>query len=272
VVYCYSPARWLYQPDVYLGPDAGYVGRTGLRVTTPALKRWDVRAARSADRYLAISSVVRDRIRETYGLPSEIVPAPYTGELESAEPEKIDLPHPFDSGGFLLCVSRLLPYKNVDVVLEAMWLRPNLTMVVVGRGPDRARLDAGKPPNVVMLTDLSDGQMRWLYERSVGLVAASHEDFGLTPLEAAAFGKPSALLRAGGFLDTTIEGRTGVFFDRVAPAEIATAMDQLMMLTWDQSFLRAHPETFSEARFASTVVDIVTQLTHDRVMHGGIVR
>ena len=190
-------------------------------MSEPRLERWDQRAAQSADRYLADSSVVARAIREIYGIEAELLPPPpalvATGPLDTVgglEP------------GFWLCVSRLLPYKNVDVVLEAVRLRGD-TLVVVGDGPERSRLEARAGPGVSFAGKLSDAQLRWCYANCRALVAASYEDFGLTPLEAAAFGRPSVALRAGGFLDTIVEGETGVLFDAPDAKLLRAAMDEL---------------------------------------------
>ncbi len=91
---------------------------------------------------------------------------------------------------------------------------PEQRLVVVGEGPGRAALEASLPGNVRLLGEVSDARLRWLYASCAGLVAASREDFGLTPVEAAAFGKPVAALRWGGYLDTVVPDVTGVFFER----------------------------------------------------------
>src|SRR5205823_12380194 len=108
--------------------------------------------------------------------------------------------------GFFLCVSRLLPYKNVGAVVETFAELPSERLVVVGTGPEERRVRTAAAGNVRFLGSVSDEELRWLYGECRGLVAASYEDYGLTPLEAASFGKPSTVLRAGGFLDTVVDG------------------------------------------------------------------
>jgi glycosyltransferase involved in cell wall biosynthesis len=98
-----------------------------------------------------------------------------------------------------------------------------------------------------------------LYESSLGLVAASYEDFGLTPVEAATFGKPTAALRWGGFLDTTVEGRTGVFFDQPEPRLIAEAVDRLSRTEWSAVLLEDHARQFSGERFVERMRRIVAE-------------
>lgn len=254
LVYCYSPARWLYQPDVYLGESATAPVRAALRLLSGPLKRWDRAQAKRAARYVAISTVVQERIRSTYGIDAEVVPAPVPTSAQVA-PEPVEHPWFADhgDGGFLLTVSRLLAYKNVEAVVRSVATKPDRGLVVVGRGPERDRLGGLATDNVLFLQDLTDGQVSWLYDRCAGLVAASHEDFGLTPLEAAAHGRPSAVLRAGGYLDTMVEGQHAVFFDQPTPEAIISACDELLASTWDEVVLRERAEDFSEGSFADRV-------------------
>ena len=111
-----------------------------------------------------------------------------------------------------------------------------------------------------MLRDLSDAQMRWAYARASRLVAPSHEDFGLTPLEAAAFGVPTVALRGGGYLDTIVEGRTGLFFDAPLPGSINAVLDSADHHPWDPVVLRQRAELFGEARFVEKIRAVAAEL------------
>jgi glycosyltransferase involved in cell wall biosynthesis len=253
IVYCHTPARWLYQGERYLRRRAS-PGGLALSLLRPVLARWDATAAASADRYLANSTVVRERIRQLYGREAEVVPPPHA--IDPAGPgQPIDGLEP----GFLLCVSRLLPYKNVGAVVEALARRPELTLALAGSGPDEALLRSSAPGNVRVLGRVSDEELRWLYHGCRGLVSAAYEDFGLTPLEAAAFGKPSAVLRFGGFVDTVREAETGVFFEEPVAEAIAAAIDTLRERTWDDDGIRAHAAGFSESTFLERMQAIVLE-------------
>jgi glycosyltransferase involved in cell wall biosynthesis len=260
LIYCYSPARWLYLPDKYLGEDAGLVKRIGLSATSPYLKAWDRRMARSADKYLAISTLIKGRIADAYGIDSDVVFGP--AEMSNlAEAETIPALQGTgaEDGGFYLCVSRLLPYKNVDVVIRA-FADTDRTLVVVGRGPEAERLRGIKTPNVVMLSDLTDGQISWLYENCRALIAASYEDFGLTPIEAGMRGRPTIAVRWGGFLDTVDEGVSGIYFDEPEPKSIVEAIDRFEQLQFDPDKIRSHVEQFNEEHFAQRLYAEVTRL------------
>lgn len=156
-------------------------------------------------------------------------------------------------------MARLLPYKNVEAVVEAFARLPHERLVVVGSGPRAEAVTAVAPPNVTVLGRVDDAGLRWLYGASVGLVAASYEDFGLTPVEAAAFGRPTAALRWGGFLDTVEEGATGVFFDAPAPGPIAEGVRRLLGGTWPAERLIAHARRFSTERFVAAVDAVIEE-------------
>ncbi|MEW2019667.1 glycosyltransferase, partial [Rhodococcus sp. NPDC076796] len=225
--------------------------RTLLALVSPALKRWDKRAASTASRYFAISSVVEPRIRDAYGIDATILPAPQS--LDSSLPvAAVEQLADWEDAGYYLCISRLLPYKNVDKVMRAFH-DTDRKLVVVGSGPQESELNTLSQNNIRMVKDLSDAQIRWLYKNCRGLVAASYEDFGLTPLEAASYGKPSAVLRWGGFLDTVAEGQTGVYFNEPEPASIERAVASLADRHWSKSDMDNHLDQFSERRFAAAL-------------------
>ncbi len=253
IVYCYSPARWLYDGNRYLGEQHGLVSRVvaGLR---PSLVRWDQRAAASADRYLTSSVAVQARIKAVYGIEADIVRPP-----PSLDPQGRQVPVDGLEPGFLLCVSRLLPYKNVDAIVEAFRRLPAERLVIVGAGPEGARLQALAGPNVTILPFVPDEQLRWLYGAATAVMAASYEDYGLTPLEGAAFGRPAVVLRKGGFLETVVDGQTGVFFDEPDPGLIARATREAIRATWSTADLERHAMSFGEDRFVRRLQEIVAE-------------
>lgn len=259
LVYCHAPARWLYQPENYLGgPRWRSPKGLALAALTPWLRRWDAAAAARADRYLANSRVVRDRIREAYGIEAEVLAPPFGIDADGALEPVAPLADWADEG-YLLIVSRLLPYKNVGAAIEAV-RGTGHRLVVVGDGPLRAEIASSAPPNVRLARDLTDAQLRWVYAHATCLLAPSLEDFGLTPLEAAAAGVPTVALRAGGYLDTVLEGRTGVFVDEVTPRTIAAGIAAAEQTRWDPAAIRAHATSFGEDRFAQRVRALAAEL------------
>jgi glycosyltransferase involved in cell wall biosynthesis len=258
VVYCYAPARWLYQTDAYLA-GRGRVARAAMSTMGPALKRWDRRAARSADVYVTISTHSQRLIREIYGIEAEVVNPPCNLDADGAVEEVVDL-----EPGYFLCVSRLLPYKHIDAVLGAFEQLRSERIVVVGTGPEAARLRRLAPPNAVFLATVTDDELRCLYDRARALVAASFEDFGLTPVEAATFGTPALALRFGGYFDSVVEDVTGLFFDEPTPTAIADAIRRLDAANLDANAIREHGRRFSTERFNDGFRELVTDRRESR--------
>ena len=256
VVYCHNPARWLYQRSDYLGERSSRATQVVLSALAPTLRRWDRRAAASADLYLVNSSVVRERVLLSYGIEAEVVHPPHAVDLGGPVVRPVDAPEP----GYLLCVSRLMRYKNVDVLVDAMALLPDAHLVVVGDGPDAAWLRDRAGANVRFVGNVDDAELRWLYENAAALVAASFEDFGLTPVEAAAYARPSVCLRNGGFLDTVVDGATGLLVEELRPGSFAEAMRTALSRRWDEEVIRSHADRFAPERFIARVQEIVAGL------------
>lgn len=247
IVYCHAPARWLYQTRRYAGGGAsGLAVRAALAALGPSLRRWDSRAAASADEYVVNSTVIQRAVRDVYGIEAEVLPPP-----PALMPAGEESPPPGVGDDFVLCVARLMPYKNVDAVVRAVLAAGGPRLVVVGEGPDRRRLDqiAEGSPLIRFAGRVTDAELRWLYRNCRALVAASYEDYGLSPLEAGAFGKPAVTLRDGGFLDTVVEGETGAFFDAAEPSLIAEAIGAALDRDWDAAAIAGHVDGFSESRF-----------------------
>jgi len=262
LVYCHSPARFLYLTDEYLGAPArsSAIG-TALLALRPALVRWDQRRARRAAAYLCNSTVVRDRIRRVYGIEAEVLPPPAGVDATGPQAPVPDLADWRE--GYYLVVSRLLPYKNVRQVIAA-FRGLDQRLVVVGRGPLHDELAVALPPNARLLSGLDDAQLRWVYAHARALIAPSFEDFGLTPLEAGAYGKPTLALNGGGYLDTITPGRNGSYFETPDAESIAEAVRRNESIQWDTQRIIACAAAFGEDRFITRLRDLVAQMAHDR--------
>ena len=264
LVYCHSPARFLHLRSQYLGDASPWSPPAlALAALRPALLRWDRRAAGRADAYLANSSIVAERIRRVYGIDADIL-FPPGGVDASADlspvPEIESWVTQEDERPYYLVVSRLMPYKKVDVVLEAFRLMPELRLAVIGRGPEAERLAALAPDNARLLSGLDDAQMRWAYAHARALIAPAFEDFGLTPLEAYAFGTPVLARRGGGYLDTVADGLSGMFFEHARPTDIIEAVHRERSRSWDRATITAHGSRFSEGNFARALRQRAEQL------------
>lgn len=254
IVYCHTPARWLYASQDYL-PEVPRPLRLPARlVAFPLLRRWDARAAKRADVYIANSTMVRERIRRAYGIEAQVIHPPVaidvTGEQE---------PVPGVEPGYLLCVSRARGYKNVRAICEAVEATPGERLVVVGGVPEGAVSAAGAQ-RIQGVSRLSDAQMRWIYSHAAALIAVSNEDFGLTPIEAYAFGTPAILLQAGGYLDSSIDGETCVFIPSGDAASITAGIARFRSMHFDPERIRGHAEAFAEPAFHAAIRRVVAEV------------
>lgn len=257
VVYCYTPARWLHQSARYLGDHTGFWQALVLTLVRPFLLMWDRRAARTATSYITISRLVQDRVHAAYRRDSQVLPAPWPRTVDHAS-EPISSAETWLAGQpYELCVSRLLPYKNVRAVVGAYADAPDRRLVIVGRGPEEAALHQLAGPNVLFLQNITDGELAWLYRGCRALVALSYEDFGLTPLEAASFGKPSVVLRWGGFLETQAEGVSAVFVESPTSEALLASLAELDRHDWDPAAIRKHADQFGEEVFIAGLQRLV---------------
>lgn len=267
LVYCHNPARWLYQPSDYLGDgDGRSLKGAALSLLSPSLRRWDAAAASRADRYLANAAQVKARIEATYGIDADVVPPPpgLGRDGESTPPDRLA---EWGPDGYWLVVSRLMPYKNVDLAIEAFRGRRE-RLVVVGSGPEKERLEQALPDNARIVSDVSDAELRWIYQHATALLAPSLEDFGLTPLEANGRGLPVLALRGGGYLETVDEGVSGLFFDELSPAAISEGVDRVAGHAWSVDRLHAHARAFGEDRFADRIRAEVAALASQEATRG----
>lgn len=264
LVYCYTPARWLHQSSRYLGDHPGFLESLILFVLRPLLKLWDRRSAREAAAYIAISNLVQDRIHAAYGLDSTVLPAPWPDTRSHASEPMADVEAWLGGRAYELCVSRLLPYKNVRSVVAAYAEEPGRRLVIVGRGPEEDALRELAGDNILFLQNISDGQLAWLYRGCTALIAISYEDFGLTPLEAASFGRPSIVLRWGGFLETQVEGVTAVFVDQPTAEAVRAGLAAVDAATWDPDAIRDHADRYGEDVFVKALRDAVDAVVADR--------
>jgi len=245
VVYCHNPPRWIYQPDDYLNSRGARLAMKALR---PRLLDWDQKAAASADTYLANSTGVAQRILEAYGITAPVVHPPVV--VDTAGPqEAVAGVQP----GFWLAIARGRGYKNVQAVADAVARLKGHALVVAGSASSSV---SGK--NVTALGLVSEAQLRWLYSNARGLVTVSFEDFGLTPIEANAFGTPVAVLRAGGFLDSTQEGSSGMFIESATADAVEATLASFPEFS-TQAVL-ANAARFSPEGFAQRLRETVTSI------------
>ena len=241
--YCFTPMRYAWdQFEQYFGrARLGRVPSAAARVVMRRLARWDAATAHRADRYVAISHYVASRIRRYYNRQAVVVYPPVDTAFFH--------PDGRPPGRHFLIVSALVPYKRIDVAIEAARLA-GVELKIVGDGPERPRLEASAGAHVTLLGRRPDAEVRELYRSALALVLPGEEDFGIAPLEAQACGRPVLALARGGALETVVADRTGVLVTGESPEALAEGMRRLAGTAFDAAALRAHAERFGRDRFA----------------------
>ncbi len=241
--YCHTPMRYVWDRyDDYFGPERmPFVLRPGLRVMAAWLRRWDRRTAARVDAFAANSAYVAARIRRFYGRAAEVLPPPvdtdYFTPGEAASP-----------GAYDLVVSALVPYKRLELVLDA-YRGSGRALHIVGSGPERARLEARAPAEARFLGALRDEELREQYRGCRAVLMPGVEDFGIVPVEAMACGRPAVVFAEGGGAESVVNGETGLVFHQPSPAALRAAIDSLDGMRFNVNTLRARAETFSRRRF-----------------------
>jgi glycosyltransferase involved in cell wall biosynthesis len=235
IVYCYTPARWIYEPEAYFPSRAS---RAAARPLMAMLRRWDQRAAQRPHLYVSISEFVARRVRAAYGFDSLVVYPPVRTDAISPTPR----------GERLLVISRLLPYKRVDLVVEAA-NRAGLHLDVVGTGPALEALRAIAGPTVTFHGHVDERTLQG-FLRECGLVCfPGSEDFGIVPVEANAAGKPVVAFASGGALETQIEGVTASFFREPTAEAVLEAIRRAETIGTSPEEIARNAERFSPEAF-----------------------
>lgn len=258
LIYCHSPARWIYLTDQYIGNSLNKCITWSFKLLRPFLRRWDQAAANRNQHYIANSSIIQQRIFKVYGKSVHIIFPPYSVSEKGVQ-EPIPELKEFMEDEYFIIVSRLLSYKNVQQAVKAFaGLKKKL--LVVGSGPLSAEIKAIATANVAFASNISDEQMQFAYAHSTAVLAVSYEDFGITPLEGGAFGKPTIALKAGGFLDTIVEGVSGIFINTPDAKDIRVAVENFSASKFSAQKIRDHVERFSEERFIREIKEHLKRL------------
>lgn len=240
ISYCLTPMRWVWRYRDYVERERlGPMARMLLPPLIHYLRLWDAGAASRVDRFIAISTAVAARIKKYYRRDAAIIHPPVDTRRFGAHT---------NGGDFYLTVARLIPYRRIDLVVEA-FRELGLPVVVVGDGRDRARLQARAPKNVEFVGRVDDDTLRELYASCRAYLFPAEEDFGIAPVEAQAAGRPVVAYAAGGSLDTVVDGETGVFFREQTPEALANAVRRLESLSLDADRIRANAARFSTEVF-----------------------
>jgi glycosyltransferase involved in cell wall biosynthesis len=253
VCYCLAPTRYVWSLDSYIAREGmSKSAQLALRPLVTLLKRWDYAAAQRVDHFLAISTEIRDRIKTYYQRDSTIIYPPVdTQRFQPASTHE----------DYFLVVSRLIPYKRIDLAVQAA-TRLGVRLLVGGKGRDLDRLREMAGETVEFLGYVPDDHLPDLMARCKAFLFPGLEDFGITPVQAQAAGRPVIAFAGGGALDTVIDGKTGVLFHETSVDALAHAMQRIDQITFESAALRQHALQFDTQVFSTQITTFVEQAWH----------
>ncbi|MBI5699901.1 glycosyltransferase [Candidatus Saganbacteria bacterium] len=245
VCYCHTPMRFVWRYQTYIREEGiNPIYKMVLPVFLDRLKNWDLRTNRGVDHFIVNSKVVSARVREYYDRDSVIIYPPVD--------TRFFRPQVIHSDCFLI-VSRLLPYKRLDIAVKA-FNDLGLPLKIVGEGPDEGRLKRLAAKNIEFLGRVVDDEaVVRLYAGCRALIFTGEEDLGLAPLEAASCGRPTIAWSEGGALETIIDGQTGVFFAEQTAESLKSAVSRFMGSKFDSQSLRQQAEKFDKEKFKERI-------------------
>ena len=263
VCYCHTPMRWAWDFDSYSSQSTARTTKRFLMApVVRALRNWDEQASRYPDHFVANSKTVAARIKRVYGRSAEVIHPPIDVNRFRPCAEQED---------YYLVLARLISYKRIDLAIDAC-VSLGRRLLIIGDGPDRARLMAKAGPTIEFLSHVSDSQVEHYAARCRALIFPGEEDFGMAPLELAAAGRPTIAYRAGGAVETIQDGITGVFFDRQQVSDLSAAILRFERQAWQPETLRRHAEGFGidvfHARFRQFLARIGAPLQGDEYRMG----
>jgi glycosyltransferase involved in cell wall biosynthesis len=260
ITYIHAPMRFAWDLEGYLaGASFRLPSRIAARTVRPWLRGWDRRTSQRPDVLVANSAAVAERIRQYWGREARVIhpPVPLDGiELSTRD------------DGYLLVAARLLAYRRLDVAI-ATANALGRELVIAGSGPEEARLRAMAGPSVRFTGRLDRPALREVMARCHAYLVPGEEDFGMAPVEAMAAGKPVVALRAGGALETVIDGVTGVHVETTDLAAFTEGIARLDALSLDPGTIRTHALRFAPPVFRAKMLALLAELGVPPSLHGG---
>ena len=252
ICYCYAPTRYLWEDkEEYL--DNLPEGRL-LKVLWPelldSLKKWDFAKAQKVDYFITISQHIADKIKKHYQREATIIYPPVRTK---------DFQISSEVGDYYLIVSRLRPYKKVDLAIRA-FNNLKLPLKIIGSGSELRKLKKMANSNIEFLGELSDAKRNYYLSHCRAFIYPQIEDFGISAVEAMASGRPVIALKAGGAVETVKEGLSGVFFDEQTWESLAHCVLRFNEHDFDPEVVRAHALQFDEAIFVSRLQEYIDKL------------
>jgi glycosyltransferase involved in cell wall biosynthesis len=251
VCYCHSPMRygWEFYYEYANTTDMKKLKKKLLKYFMDYMRIWDNVSSNRVDYFIANSENVARRIWKHYRRESVVIHPPVRCNLFNISDEDED---------YFLIVSRLVEYKKIDLAIEA-FNELRLPLIIIGDGSEREKLESKAKGNIKFLGRQPDNVIKKYYSKCRAFIFPGEEDFGITPLESQASGRPVIAFGKGGALETVIDRQTGIFFDEQTVDELKLAVKKFQNIDFDKKVIRKHAEEFDEAIFKGKIKDFIDE-------------
>ncbi len=250
ICYCHTPMRWCWNYDEYVEREhLGKIARSILPFMITGLRVWDQTSAMRVDHFIANSPVVAERIKKYYRREAAYIPPPVDASRFSFDPDTI----PED---YFLVLSRLVPYKRIDLAIQAC-NQLQLPLVIIGGGRDLDRLKQMAGPTIRFMGRLSDEEVIYYITHCRAFLFPGEEDFGITPLEAQACGRPVIAYGAGGALASIIDGETGMIIQEQTVESLAATLTSFGERVFDPHVIHNHALEFDTPLFRRRILQFI---------------
>ncbi|GIX40616.1 MAG: glycosyl transferase [Leptospiraceae bacterium] len=246
--YIHSPMRYVWDMYRTYFPGNSFIQKTIIPFFANYLRMWDASSSFRVDEFIANSKFVANRIKRYYGRNAIVVHPPCYKTLP-----KINLKN---RDNFYLIVSALVPYKKVDLAIQA-FNKTNEKLIIAGNGPELDALRKIARKNIEFVISPSKELIIELYQKAKALIFPGIEDFGIVPVEAQSYGCPVIAIKKGGALETVWENKTGIFFEEQTTESLLNAIKRFETYSFNEKDFKKHLEKFSYNNFSKNIKKIV---------------
>lgn len=246
ICYCHSPARYAW--DLY----HSYLGKGKLvrKYLLHRFRLWDYCSSHRVDHFLANSKYVARRIYKTYGRKASVIYPPVDTDFYTCSTNKEN---------FFLTASRLVPYKKIDLIVEAFQSLPDQKLLVIGEGPEIGKIKKKATKNVEIIGYQPNHLLKEYMQKAKGFLFAAEEDFGIIPVEAMSCGTPVIAFGKGGVRESVVENFTGLFFEHQEKEEIREKVQEFLRRDWEYEKIASYAQKFSKKRFQRGIVSFIDE-------------
>jgi glycosyltransferase involved in cell wall biosynthesis len=253
ICYCHSPMRYVWdEADYYLQEANLASGLKGIisKAVLKYLRKWDLKSANNVNYFIANSNHIAKKIKRIYNRDADVIYPPVDTQKFSLVTEKDD---------FYLTASRLVPYKRIDLIVDAFANMLDKKLVVIGSGPEKDKILSKATPNVDVIGYQDFESLKSYMQKAKAFVFAAEEDFGIIVVEAMACGTPVIALNKGGAAESVINGETGILFPEQTVESIIEAVKSFEPISGSINYaeIRKHSEKFSRKTFEENIKNFV---------------